>query len=193
MQLLSFAFVLVLSISSHGRAQVCFRYEQTRSCSSYPMTDFIISAPVFGAAGQPERHLDLATNLGWLFNVSECLALGPSFFFSAYLNGGWHSQLGLHGRLRVYPGKNLHVDVSPGLVLHDSPFPEGFAGYSAEAAIGYRDWVSLVTRVDVVRSYPGGHDTILHMGIKFGSYAGLGLTGIGAVAGGIGYILSRID
>jgi hypothetical protein len=73
MQLLSFAFVLVLSISSHGRAQVCFRYEQTRSCSSYPMTDFIISAPVLSAA-MSERHLDLATNLGWLFNVSRYLA-----------------------------------------------------------------------------------------------------------------------
>jgi hypothetical protein len=28
---------------------------------------------------------------------------------------------------------------------------------------------------------------------KFGSYAGLGLTGLGAIAGGIGYVLRQID
>jgi hypothetical protein len=190
------AFVFLaatLANFSLSHAQVCFRYDQKDSCSSYPITDFMISTPFPGVAGKPERHLDLATNLGWLFVLHERMAIGPSFFFSAFLNGGWHSQLGLHTRVRMHWAKNFHADISPGVILHDSPYPDGFAGYSTEIAAGYRDWVSLVTRLDVVKSYPRGHDTVFNVGLKFGSYTGLGLTGLGAIAGGIGYVLSQID
>lgn len=188
------AFLLAtLANFSVSHAQLCFRYDQKDSCSSYPITDFMISTPFLGVAGKPERHFDLATNLGWLFILHERVAVGPSFFFSAYLNGGWHSQLGVLARARVQLTDNLHFDISPGVILHDSPYPDGFAGYSTEIAAGYRDWVGVVTRLDVVKSYPRGHDTVFQVGLKFGSYAGLGLTGLGAIAGGIGYVLSQID
>ncbi|MDZ7290042.1 MAG: hypothetical protein ONB44_13650 [candidate division KSB1 bacterium] len=191
---LIFVFSLVtLANFSVSHAQLCFRYDQTDSCSSYPITDVMISTPFPGAAGKPERHVDLATNLGWLFVLRQRVAVGPSLFFSAYLNGGWHSQVGLHGRVRVHCTKNFRADISPGMILHDSPYPEGFAGYSTEMAAIYRDWVGVVARLDVVKSYPRGHDPVFQVGLKFGSYAGLGLTGLGAIAGGISYILNQMD
>lgn len=187
-------FLIALSANaSSGNAQPCFRYNQKDFCTSYPITDFIVSVPFAGASGAPARHLDLATNVSWLFNVHEKTAIGPAFFFSAYLNGGWHSQLGAQSRVRYWTNPNVHVDLSPGVIIYDSPYPSGFAGYIAEAAIGYRDWISLAARLDRVKVYPGGRDTIFQVGVKLGSYIGMGLTGVGAVSGGIGYVLSRID
>lgn len=185
--------IAMISNTASGNAQPCLRYNQKDSCSSYPVTDFIVSAPLPGANGGPARHLDLATNVGWLFNVHEKTALGPAFFFSAYLNGGWNSQLGAQGRVRYWINPNVHLDISPGVIIHDNPYPDGFAGYMGEVSIGYRDWISIAARLDRVKVYPHGRDTIFQIGVKFGSYIGMGLTGMGAVAGGVGYILSRID
>lgn len=185
--------IAMISNASDVNAQPCLRYNQKDSCSSYPLTDFIVSAPLPGANGGPARHLDLATNVGWLFRVHEKNALGPAFFFSAYLNGGWHSQVGAQGRVRHWINPNVHVDISPGLIIYDSPYPDGFAGYMAEVGVGYRDWISLAARLDRVKVYPSGYDTIFQIGVKFGSYIGMGLTGVGAVAGGIAYFLSSID
>lgn len=190
------AVILLIALSANAsnlNAQPCLRYNQKDSCSSYPLTDFIVSAPLPGANGGPARHLDLATNVGWLFQVHEKNALGPAFFFSAYLNGGWHSQVGAQGRVRHWINPNVHVDISPGLIIYDSPYPDGFAGYIAEVGVGYRDWISLAARLDRVKVYPSGYDTIFQIGVKFGSYIGMGLTGVGAVAGGIAYFLSSID
>lgn len=183
----------MLSIYSSTNAQVCFRYDEQENCSSYPITDFMVNIPIPGIASRPERHLDLATNLGWLFNVDKRWAVGPSFFFSAYLNGGWNSQLGVHLRARHYLTKDLHLDVSPGFIIWDNPLPEGFAGYSSELAIGFGDWISLTSRFDYLRAYPEDYIEVFQIGIKFGSYAGLGLSGLATVAGGIYYLLSRID
>lgn len=185
--------VAVLFSVSVGYAQICFRGFSSDSCSSYPITDFTVSTPFAGVAGQPARNLDFATHLGWLFKVKPDLALGPSFFFSAHLNGGWHTQLGVNMRVRTRPATHLHLDLSPGLILYDSPFPDGFAGYDLEVTPGYRDWVGFVTRVNIRKVYPRGHETILQVGIKLGSYAGLGLTGLGAIVGTIGHFLSRIE
>ncbi len=185
--------IAMISNASDVNAQPCFRYNQKDFCASYPITDFIVSVPFAGASGAPARHLDLATNVGWLFNVHEKTAVGPAFFFSAYLNGGWHSQAGAQGRVRHWINPSVHLDISPGVIIQDSPYPDGFAGYMGEISIGYHDWISLAARLDRVKVYPRGHDTIVQLGVKLGSYIGMGLTGVGAVAGGIGYILSHMD
>lgn len=185
--------IALIPDASDVNAQPCFRYNQKDFCASYPLTDFIVSAPLPGANGGPARHLDLATNAGWLFNVHEKTAVGPALFFSAYLNGGWHSQVGAQGRVRLWINPNVHLDISPGVIIQDSPYPDGFAGYMGEISIGYHDWISLAARLDRVKVYPRGRDTIFQLGVKLGSYIGMGLTGVGAVAGGIAYILSHVD
>ncbi len=57
----------------------------------------------------------------------------------------------------------------------------------------FKDWIGFAARLDIVKVYPEGHDTIFQIGIKTGSYIGMGMSGAGAVAGGIAYLVSRID
>ncbi|NUO83982.1 hypothetical protein HUU05_28235 [candidate division KSB1 bacterium] len=185
--------ILIFMQFTSAVAQVCWRYEHDAACTSYPITDFTLTTPFPGAAGLPERHVDFATNLGWLFETNERVALGPAFFFSAYLNGGWHSQWGLHGRGRFYLTEKWQLQISPGVIVRDSPYPDGFAGYSVAVDVMHKDWVGFTARLDVVKSYPEGHDTVFLFGLKAGSYIGMGMSGAGAVVGGIAYIVSQID
>lgn len=174
-------------------ARPCWRYFDSASCTSYPATDFTVGRPLPGARGLPTREVDFSTSLGWMFVVGDRLHFGPAFFYSAYLDGGWHTQAGVQTRLRLMATPSLHIDVTPGLILVDSPYPGGFAGYSVELACGYRDWISVASRLDVVDE--GAHDkqTVIQLGIRTGSYPGLALAAAGALTGTIGYIRSRID
>lgn len=137
--------------------------------------------------------MDFSSSIGWLLVVSERVHAGPALLFGLYLDGGWHSQMGVQARLRYLATPSVHVDFTPGLILIDSPYPGGFAGYSAELACGWRDWVGLVARADIVDE--GLHDTqtVVQLGIRLGSYPGLALSAAGAAAGGIGYVWSQMD
>jgi hypothetical protein len=170
-----------------------WRYTDNDSCTSYPLTDFTIGRPLPGAQGSPTREVDFASSLGWLFVIDKRLHIGPALFLSAYLDGGWHDQAGVQVRLRFPATPSLHIDLTPGLILVDSPYPGGFAGYSMELACGYRDWISIASRLDVVDEGPHDKQTVVQLGIRMGSYPGLGLTAVGAIVGSIGYIMSRID
>lgn len=188
-----FLLLMMNGFVSTGTAQVCWRQQSNEICSSFPITDFTIAAPLAGASGAPQRHGDFATNLGWLFKTNDHLALGSAFFFSAYLNGGWHSQWGMQARVRLRLHEKWHVQFSPGVIISDSPFPNGFAGYHAQAEIMFNDWVGLSARVDRVCVYPDERDTIVQIGVKASSYIGMGATAVGAVAGGLAFLASRID
>jgi hypothetical protein len=170
-----------------------WRYADSDSCTSYPLTDFSIARPVPGAKGSPTREVDFSTSVGWLFVADERVHVGPALLVSLYLNGGWHSQVGLQGRLRYLATPSVHLDFTPALILIDSPYPGGFAGYSLEVACGWRDWISLTSRLDVVDDGLHDSETVVQIGIRFGSYPGLALSAAGAAAGGIGYLWSRMD
>lgn len=182
--------LLVISIIS---GEVCIRYDRSSTCTSYPITDFYFSLPVSQSDSIITRDLDMTTSLGWMFVLNERIDLGPSLFFSAYKNGGWHSQLGLRANLRYHLDDEFNLDLSPGLILTDSPFPDGFAGYTVELSLGWKDWVGLAARLDIVDTFDSGHDQVLHIGLRFGSYGGMGLTSAGIIGGGIAYMLSQMD
>jgi len=183
---------------SPAEAQGCMRPGPADRCLIYPITDVTVSAAL--ADTYLDRHLDLATQLGFLVNASPHLALGPAFLVGAYLDGGWHSQLGVNARLRINlpplpPGPfpaGLHLDLTPGLILADSPPPDGIAGYSGELAVGFRDWVSLSTRVDVTRRIFEEQQVAWLLGLRAGSYPGLALSALGLIGGGLGYLWSRM-
>jgi hypothetical protein len=134
----------------------------------------------------------MTTSLGWMFVLNESYDLGPSLFYSAYRSSdGWHSQLGVRANLRYHLDDDFHLDLSPGLILTDSPFPDGFAGYSVEFSVGWKDWVGLATRLDFVDTFESGHDQVMQISLRFGSYAGMGLTSVGIISGGIAYMASK--
>ncbi len=185
------ASLLVVSIVS---AEACVRYDHNGTCTSYPITDFYFGMPV----SQPSdniitRDFDMTTSLGWMFVLNERFDLGPSLFFSAYRDGGWHNQIGVRANLRYHLDNDFHLDLSPGLILTDSPFPDEFAGYTVEFSVGWKDWVGISTRLDIVDAFQSDHDQVLQIALRFGSYAGMGLTSAGIVGGGIAYMSSRMD
>ena len=184
------ASLLMVSIVS---GEVCIRHDHSGTCTSYPITDFYFSLPVSQPDSINNRDFDMTTSLGWMFVMNERFDLGPSLFFSAYRNGGWHSQMGGRANLRYHLGDNFHLDFSPGLILTDSPAPDGFAGYAVELSISWNDWAGLATRLDIVDTFQSGHDQMLQIGLRFGSYAGMGMTAAGAIGGGIAYMKSRMD
>ena len=168
------------------------RYDQSSTCTSYPIPDIYFSLPVSQSDSIIIRDLDMTTSLGWMFVLDERIDLGPSLFFSAYRNGGWHSQLGIRANLRYHLNDEFNLDLSPGLILTDSPYQEGFPGYTVELSVGWKDWVGLAARMDIVDTY-SGQDQVLHIGLCFGSYGGMGLSSAGIIGGGIAYQLSRMD
>ena len=169
------------------------RYDHSSNCTSYPITDFYFALPVSQPDSMISRDYDLTTSLGWMFVLNESFDLGPSLLFSAYRSSdGWHSQFGIRGNLRYHIDSDFHLDLSPGLILTDSPFPDEFAGYTVEFTVGWKDWVGLAARMDIVDTY-SGQDQVLHIGLCFGSYGGMGLSAVGIIGGGIAYQLSRMD
>ncbi len=173
-------------------AEVCIRFDHSDTCTSYPITDFYFSLPVSQPDSIISREGDMTTSLGWMFVLNESYDLGPSLFFSSYRSSdGWHSQLGVRANLRYHLDDDFHLDLSPGLILTDSPFPDGFAGYTVEFSVGWKDWVGLAARLDFVDTFESGHDQVLQVGLRFGSYAGMGLTSAGIISGGIAYMESK--
>lgn len=189
--LLSLLLLFIISIVS---GEPCIRYDHSSSCTSYPITDFYIGLPVSQRDSIIVREWDMTTSLGWMFVLNESYDLGPSLFFSAYRSSdGWHSQLGIRANLRHHLDDDFHLDLSPGLILTDSPFPDGFAGYTVEFSAGWKDWVGIAARLDFVDTFDSDHDQVLQIALRFGSYAGMGLTSAGIISGGIAYMKSRMD
>ena len=192
MKTISWMFCIIsLLIVSIVSGEACIRYDHSRTCTSYPITDFYFGLPVSQSDSLIIRDLDMSTSLGWMFVLNGRFDLGPSLFYSAYRNGGWHSQMGFRANLRYHLDDDFHLDFSSGLILTDSPPPDGFAGYTVELSVGWKDWEGLSTRLDFVDNFESGHDQVLQVGLRFGSYAGMGLTSAGIIGGGIAYMTSQ--
>lgn len=160
--------------------------------SSFAVSDFMIGYP-FGPAGGPDRRLDLSTELGWLFSVSDRLHIGPTFQFGSWLNGGWHSRWSLHARLRLDLDDRFSVTLSPGLIIADSPAPTGFAGYTAGATLMMDDWIGLTAGLDLTSAFPEGRDAVVRLGVGIGSLPGLCMSAAAGAAGAVAYWLSGMD
>ena len=162
--------------------------------TSYPVIDFYFSLPVSQSNDNAiKRDFDLATSLGWMFVLDEKIDLGPSLFVSSYKNGGWHTQIGARANLRYNLNDSFNLNFSPGLIFSDSPAPEGFAGYTAELSVDWKRWVGLSMRLDDVDTFQSDRDRVVHIGLQFGSYAGMGLSALGAISGGIFYLSDQMD
>gem|GEM_PF-4478997 len=73
-------------------------------------------------------------------------------FVGAWRNGGWHSRWGLEATGNLYLSESSHLSVSPGIIVSDSPYPDGFAGYSLGVGFGINDWAGVSSRLDLTRS-----------------------------------------
>lgn len=191
MKTASFCIISLLMVSIVS-GEACIRYDHSNTCTSYPITDFYFGLPLNQPDSIITREGDMTTSLGWMFVLNESYDLGPSLIYSAYRSSdGWHSQFGVRAKLRYHLDDDFHLDLSPGLILTDSPLPDGFTGYTVEFSVGWKDWVGLATRLDIIDTFESGYDQAMQISLRFGSYAGMGLTSVGIITGGLAYMASR--
>ncbi len=181
--------LLMLLVAAGGTA---LPYSPSRGHGGFLVTDFIASYP-FGPSNGPERELDLSTELGVLFPLQEGIYAGPAINFGSWLNGGWHSRWGISARGRMDLGSRISLDVSPGLILGDSPCPDGFAGFTAGASVVLDGWVGVCARMDFSKGFPDGTDTVFRLGLGIGELPGLFTTAAAGGAGAIAWWLNSMD
>jgi hypothetical protein len=167
-------------------------YEPVPGGGGILVTDFIAAYP-FGPSDGIERELDLSTELGMIFPLKEKFYLGPAVNFGSWLNGGWHSRWGLSARGRMLLDGNLSMDLSSGLILGDSPFPDGFAGFTVGASLVLDGWLGICARADFTEAYPEGTDTVFRLGLGLGELPGLYTTAAAGGAGAVAWWLNQMD
>lgn len=167
-------------------------YEQSPDGGGILVTDFLAAYP-FGPSDGIERELDLSTELGMIFPLQNNLYLGPAFNFGSWLNGGWHSRWGLSARGRILLDRRYSMDLSSGVILGDSPYPDGFAGFTAGASLVLDGWLGISARIDFTEAYPDGTDTVFKLGLGLGELPGLFTTAAAGGAGAVAWWLNQMD
>jgi len=89
--------------------------------------------------------------------------------------------------------RRLCLNLTPGLILGDSPYPDGFAGYTAGASVVLDGWVGLSADMDVTKNINDDFDTVLRFGINLGSIPGLCMTAAAGTAGAVASWLNSMD
>lgn len=131
-----------------------------------------------------ERHWDASTNLGIMFDLNEKIGVGGHFFGGFYMNGGGHTQHGVRLRGSYYFKNDFQVNFSPGLIIADSSFPDGFAGYSFEANFSWNDHLAVTVRYDdLVPDRFVQKEKYLNIGIQTDGKKGLAIAVAGLLTG----------
>ncbi len=184
--------ILFFTYSLQLSAQISIDKYSCEDCKVYLLTEYTVSQPI-GISGDPlDRHVDISANLGMMYKVSDKFGVGGHIFGGGYLNGGWHSQIGISPRISHYFHKIAHVDLSPGFILADSGFPDGFAGYSFGAGIMWKNHVGLTARLDILEpSDFRERQTILNVGLRTDGKKGALLSVISTAVAVVSYVLSR--
>lgn len=131
----------------------------------------------------------LSSDVGWIRRGDGPDAWGLSFHSSFE---GRHQELrnGFKLRYRRYLEGDLNIDVGAGALFWGGGFRESHPAFTAQIAVGYKDWVATYVGVDGLRSEsldrlvfsPGPQDrlggTTVHAGARLGGWPGLTLTGV---------------
>ena len=143
----------------------CFHPRPLAACRMFAITEFGL-----GSRGAGEDAGHAFWELGAMRNVSASSAFGGSLYSSA---GDDFIRLGAKARYRRWLSDAIPLDLAPGLMLHDAENIEaGFElGYTASAALSFRDVVGAFLQVDVVDDGRGTRPQ-LRVGVRAGSVAG---------------------
>ena len=187
------AFFCFFLLSTHLSAQICFTKYSAETCNIHFVTEFGVAYPFSLTKETLDRHLDFNTNLGIMRIIHTRFGVGAHIFVGIYKNGGWHSQIGLRPRIAYYINEALELNFSPGLILYNSPYPDGFAGYSIETNLKWKQHFGLTARADFLADDDlNGKQYVLNLGIQTDGKKGAVFILLAAVASGLGVILSRL-
>ena len=124
-------------------------------------------------------------DLGYMRNLSRRSAIGLTVYAGRDDDGG---QLGLRPRYRYWLGRQVALDLSPGILIaggNHSSDPR-FPAFVATASVNVADWCAFTMQYQRIRfhsdesSYAGtlptkGTQTAMYAGLTVGSYLGLTL------------------
>ncbi len=175
--------VLLFFISSNSYSQFCWYKYSKENCKLFLVTEFTVSKPI-GLSDGIHRKFDHSSNIGLMYDLNDKIGVGAHFFLNVFRNGGWHTQHGIRPRISIYPHSDWQVDISPGLILSDSSYPDGFAGYCLETNVNYKDHIGISFRLDKLEPNPfdGKEDVVLSIGIQTDGIKGAILSALGALS-----------
>ncbi len=168
---------ICIFLNSIINGQHCINKSEDSTCVTHFMIESVLSYPV-SLCNNIDRHWDFATNLGVVHHVNDHIGIGGHFFLDYYVNGGGHVQYGVRPRLSYNFNKDWVLNFSPGIILYDSPFPKGLAGYSLETSIKWKNHLGITIRYDDLKDHNNTplKRQVLNLGIATGGKKSVGLT-----------------
>ncbi|MFC1572863.1 hypothetical protein ACFL6M_04610 [Candidatus Eisenbacteria bacterium] len=157
-------------------AQVCYRGKPSPTCRTFMVTEVGLGLNVqesqWENKGWPLLEIGLMRNLGKRYAVGgTCYVVYDSKYED--FRGG------LKLRARRWFNPDLSMNLSGGLLFMGGSYGETFPAFAGHLDVNYRDLVAPYVAVDVLRHEASPLDGAnVHMGLRFGSYPGTGLTGI---------------
>lgn len=173
-----FLVFALLLISPALHAKLHFRGKPLPECKWFFITEAGGFFRIIGGFGQLEANCEF----GLMRNQDKNYALGATVFGTLVED---NSGVGFKLRYRRWLSSSWSVDISPGLLLWSEGKTPAFTG---QVGLNYRDWVALITQVDVRETWYGSTQVNLSFGIKFGSYAGASIAVAAAVVAGAALI-----
>jgi hypothetical protein len=113
-----------------------------------------------------------------MWNLTERNALGATTYMAVESKEG-DARFGLRLRYRRWLNSRLSLNASGGFLFLGSSKDERFPSFASHVDLNYWDLVAPYVGCEVLR-YPGTtlNGASWHAGVKFGSYAAMGLTGL---------------
>jgi hypothetical protein len=162
-----------------AEAQMCFRAKPAPRCRTFWVTELGLGYRVgegrWEDAGWPVSEIGLMYNLGSrnAVGVTTYVTYEPKY---SDFRGGFKL------RFRRWFNPDLSVNLSGGLLLVGGGYREKHPGFSAHVDLDYKEVLAPYVGLDVLRDATSTLDgSNWHVGVRFGSYPGSGLSGIALV------------
>ncbi len=177
-----FACFFLVGITS-ANAQVCFRGKPPPTCKGFWVTELGLGYRVNG----PQRGWPVS-EIGLMFNVNERYAIGGTSYV-AYDAQYDDFRGGLKLRVRRWLNPDVSLNVSGGLILLGGDYREKYPEFTGHVDVNYKDLLAPYVGLDLLRIEQGSLDGAgWHLGIRFGSYAGSGLSAVALALIGLWFV-----
>jgi len=165
--------LILLTTTAVADGGVCFRGKPKPECDSFLITEIGL-----GLRLADDRVSNVGwpiSEIGWMKNVNDRYAIGATSYVT-YESQYTNFRGGVKLRARRWLDHGFSLNLSSGIVfLGDPPGPD----YVAHVDLNYKDLVAPYVGLDMLSDQTSPLDgPNWHAGLRFGSYGGMGLTGV---------------
>jgi hypothetical protein len=177
--------------------ELCFRGGPLQRCKGFMLSEF--AAYIGPTTSYRRPPMNFIWELGYMRNLAaNDMAVGGTLFLVN--DDEPRKMLGLKPRLRTWLKPWLSLDVAPGVLLvgieHGSGFVPSYPAFSGHVALNFGDFVALSAQAEILpltqtsNVNPEGMETNVFIGLRFGSYPGVG---VGSAAALIAWFAAGIS